>query len=267
MVGDVGQLEQVIMNVVLNARDAIPDGGRLVIRTANITLPDAAHPAPPTAPAGPYVLMAISDTGIGMDAYTKDRLFEPFFTTKALGEGTGLGLSTVYGTVSQLEGFIWVDSELGHGSVFHMCWPAAGAAAVAPPPPVRRPAPFVSRLTILLVEDEETVRRFASKVLERFGFNVIQAGSPEQALSLVGEAGGGDISLMLTDMVMPGMSGLALAEAVKPLRPEMTVLFMSGYPASVNADGDEFDPSTRLLAKPFTAAELLDHVKAALESR
>jgi CheY-like chemotaxis protein len=241
-------------------------GGRLDIRTAPLELIETGRDGPPAAPPGRYVSIAISDTGIGMDEYTKERLFEPFFTTKPVGDGTGLGLATVYGIVKQLGGFIWVASEIGQGSTFTVCWPALDASA----PPIEaasadRQLPFVSRKTILLVEDEETVRRFAAVALTRHGFRVLDVGSPEEALAIAAGADAADIKLLLTDIVMPGLTGPELAGAIRQLLPEVTVAYVSGYPANAISPDGQFEPRAPLLAKPFTSAELLRHVQEALE--
>jgi two-component system cell cycle sensor histidine kinase/response regulator CckA len=267
MSGDAGQIEQVILNLVLNARDAMAGGGRLDIRTAPLDLIETGRDGPPGAPPGRYVSIAISDTGVGMDEYTKERLFEPFFTTKPVGDGTGLGLATAYGIVKQLGGFIWVASEIGQGSTFTMCWPALGAPApstIEAASPGRQ-LPFVSRKTILLVEDEETVRRFAAVALTRHGFRVLDVGSPEEALAIANGADAADIKLLLTDVVMPGLTGPELAGAIRQLLPDVTVAYMSGYPANAISPDGQLDPRAPLLAKPFTSAELLRHVQDALE--
>jgi CheY-like chemotaxis protein len=255
-VGDAGQVEQVVMNLSLNARDAMPSGGTLTIVTRNAKEADRL----PVATTGPYVLMTIRDTGTGMDAGTREHLFEPFFTTKPVGKGTGLGLSTVYGIVKQLGGFITVESEVGEGTTFRIFLPASSRApetvqAAAKPGPV-----MVSRETILLVEDEQSVRRFAKHALERHGFRVLEAATPEQALS-IGESGDEPIALLLTDVVMPQLSGPELAERLQKVRPELPVLYMSGYPASMVMQGGQPDASVRLLPKPFTTADLLANIE------
>jgi CheY-like chemotaxis protein len=247
---DPGELEQIVMNLALNARDAMPGGGTLTIETANAERP------------GPSVRLTIRDTGTGMTPDVKEHVFEPFFTTKAVGEGTGLGLATVYGTVKQLDGSIEVESEVGRGSAFHVYLPAAGAASVA----VADAEPDVPlaprRETVLLVEDEDVVRRFAKLALERHGFHVLEAASPEAALSM---ASGGvpRPRVLLTDVVMPRMNGPELAARLTRTFPDLAVLYMSGYPA--NALGDSLsDPSIRLIAKPFTVTQLVSAIDAVL---
>ena len=260
--GDVGELEQVIMNLALNARDAMPAGGTLTIETSNVT---ARELRPPTMASGAYVLMTIRDTGVGMDSRVKAHVFEPFFTTKPEGQGTGLGLSTVYGIVKQLDGFIWVESEIGQGSTFQVYLPVAAAEAVPEPispAPTMRP-PAGRRETILLVEDEPTVRRFARLALERHGFLVIEAATPEEALSLAA-AREEPLSLLLTDVVMPRINGRELADRLKQMRPDLPVLYMSGYPSSLVLRDGLVDPSMRLMSKPFTTADLIARVHEAL---
>ena len=254
--GDVTEFEQIVMNLALNARDAMPRGGTLTIETTNLDVSEELRPA---MTPGAYVRLTISDTGTGMDAHTKEHVFEPFFTTKPVGQGTGLGLSTVYGIVKQLNGSIWVDSEVGHGTAFHVYLPAAAEDAVDVPveaaaETAARPAAG-RRATVLLVEDEETVRRYAKAALELHGLNVIVAPTPEDALSLAATTKA-PIALMLTDVVMPRMSGPDLAAKLRDMRPEMSVLYMSGYPASLVQQG-LLDPSMRLISKPFRTADLL----------
>ena len=273
--GDATEFEQIIMNLALNARDAMPAGGTLIIETANL---DAAADAPlPSMSPGPHVVMTIRDTGTGMDASTKEHVFEPFFTTKPVGQGTGLGLSTVYGIVKQLNGSIWVDSEVGQGTTFHVYLPAT-AQSVEPAGDLvkvavtgevageaaTRPA-VARRATVLLVEDEETVRRYVKAALELHGLEVVAAATPEDALSLGGPADA-PIDLMLTDVVMPRMSGPELAERIRATRPGMAVLYMSGYPATLVQQGI-LDPSMHLISKPFKTADLLAAIDNMLGAR
>ncbi len=254
--GDVTEFEQIVMNLALNARDAMPSGGTLTIATTNL---EASQNLRPTMTPGPYVQLTIRDTGTGMDARTKEHVFEPFFTTKPVGQGTGLGLSTVYGIVKQLNGSIWVDSEVGQGTAFHVYLPAAArdaanveieaAAEAAPHAAAQR------RATVLLVEDEETVRRYAKAALELHGLSVLVAPTPEDAMTIAATTEA-PIALMLTDVVMPRMSGPELAARLRDTRPEMRVLYMSGYPATLVQQG-LLDPSMRLISKPFRTADLL----------
>jgi CheY-like chemotaxis protein len=262
--GDTGQLEQVVMNLVLNARDAMREGGALRIETRNRELGEE-HGQIPQIPAGRYAVLVVADTGHGMDAHAKNHLFEPFFTTKPFGEGTGLGLPTVYGIVKQFGGFIVVESEVGRGTTFTVYWPAAAQhpspGGVATP---RREAPIVvGRETILLVEDEEPVRRFVKLALERSGFRVLEAASPRTAMAVA--AAEGPVHLLLTDVVMPGQSGADLAAELRRVYADLPVLYISGYPASlITANGMLANVSAPLLMKPFTSQELLANVESAL---
>ena len=258
---DASELEQVIINLALNARDAMPSGGTLTITTEN-AVPTRDQRAP--MGDGQFVVMRISDTGEGMSAHVRQHVFEPFFTTKPPGKGTGLGLSAVYGIVKQLNGFIWVDSEIGEGSTFHVYLPAA-AEPVAPDP-VDAGGSAVritgTHQTILLVEDEDTVRRFVRRALHTNGFRVFEAATPEDALAFA--AAQEHISLLLTDVVMPRMSGPELAHRLQGMRPGLQVLYMSGYPSSLVLPGLAIPPSVRLLSKPFTTLQLIERVQEAL---
>ncbi|MBI1728374.1 MAG: PAS domain S-box protein [Candidatus Rokubacteria bacterium] len=222
---DPGQIEQVIMNLAVNARDAMPDGGRITIETGNVELGDEYARQHVGVQPGPYVLLAVSDTGTGMDSATQARIFEPFFTTKAPGKGTGLGLSTVYGIVKQSGGNIWVYSEPGRGTTFKVYLPRV--ENTAEPVQVIRPAPGRGTESILLVEDEEAVRALAREVLEGYGYTVFEARDVADAM-LIAERHTGPIHLLVTDVVMPQMSGRALAERLASLRQEMKVGFMEG---------------------------------------
>ena len=265
---DPGQIEQVIMNLAVNARDAMPHGGKLTIETANVTLD--AHYARFHAPVKPgdYVMLAISDTGVGMDADTQAHIFEPFYTTKGL-KGTGLGLSTVYGIVKQSEGYIWLYSEAGKGTSFKIYLPrfsATGEALAAQPALVAdadQPAP--GHETILLVEDEENLRRLARQYLENQGYNVIDA--PDGATAIqISQEHKGPIHLLLTDVIMPGMTGRELANQVSPTRPEMRVLYMSGYTENHIGHNGTLDQGITLLQKPFTLPSLKAKVREMLDT-
>ena len=225
---DPSQLEQVLMNLAVNARDAMPTGGKLTIETANVYLDDAYVQRHVVAHAGPYVLLAVSDSGVGMDAETQARIFEPFFTTKEKGKGTGLGLSTVYGIVKQSGGYIWVYSELGKGTAFKVYLPRIGEAAEEVRAKLARSTAPGGRETILLLEDEASLRELVQEWLAEMSYAVLEAKSGAEALE-ISKSHSGSIHLLLTDVVMPGMSGRELAERLVSPRPEMKVLFISGY--------------------------------------
>jgi CheY-like chemotaxis protein len=251
------------MNLVVNARDAMPQGGRLTIESANVQLDeDYARQHSPLMP-GPYVLLAVSDTGIGMDAETRGRIFEPFFTTKEVGKGTGLGLSTVYGVVAQSNGHIWVYSELGHGTTFKIYLPRTREAYNVEQPSADSAPLLRGTETILLVEDEEALRELTYNLLSDSGYTVLKAEHPDVAIKIAREHSG-TIDLLLTDVVMPGMSGPALAENLAPIRPEMKVICMSGYTGF--AHRRLLDPEKPLLAKPFTREALLRKLRQILDS-
>jgi CheY-like chemotaxis protein len=263
---DASQMEQVIMNLAVNARDAMPAGGRLLIETSNAELDDTYNAVHPIVREGRYVLLAVSDTGTGMNAETQAHIFEPFFTTKPQGKGTGLGLSTVYGVVKQSGGFIWVYSEVGRGTSFKIYLPRVDQ-------PVERigTAATVSEAprgteTILLAEDEQDVREVAREFLESGGYTVIEARDGAEALKRV-EKYEDAIDLLVTDMVMPGMTGQELSTRLLQSRPEIRVLYMSGYSERAAVDSTRGDSSMRLLAKPFSRWALLRAVHEILKSR
>jgi len=262
---DPGQIEQVIMNLAVNARDAMPRGGKLTIETANVSLDESyARLHPPVEP-GEYVMLAISDTGEGMDSETQSRIFEPFFSTKGP-KGTGLGLSMVYGIVKQSGGYIWAYSEPGKGTSFKVYLPRVTETGEA----VVQPAAAAEdiqrgRETVLLVEDEVTVLRLARDFLERQGYTVIDAGDPATAI-LISNAHSGPIHLLLTDVVMPGMTGRELANQLCPRRPEMRVLYMSGYTENAIGRNGTLDAGITLLQKPFTLLTLKAKVREVLNA-
>jgi two-component system cell cycle sensor histidine kinase/response regulator CckA len=262
---DPGQLEQVVMNLCLNARDAMRDGGRLRIETANAEL-DAAFAArhKPMA-AGRYVMLAVSDTGSGIEKETQSKIFEPFFTTKERGKGTGLGLAIVYGIVKQAGGYVWVYSEVGSGTAFKIYLPRIDEPAVAPAVE-ETPTPPKGWETILLVEDDASLRGLARELLEEHGYRVIEATGPNEAIEIA-RRNPETIHLLVTDVVMPGMNGRALAEALVAARPTLRVLYMSGYTDDVIAHSGVLAPGVLLLEKPFTVLALLGRVRLALGER
>ncbi len=261
---DVGQLEQVLMNLAVNARDAMPTGGKLTIETGNVEHDPAFARGQGAAAVRQFVMLAVTDTGVGMDEATKARIFEPFFTTKAPGKGTGLGLATVYGIVQQSGGFIWVYSEPGHGTTFKIYLPRVDApaegAVVAAVGPVAR-----GTETVLLAEDSAAVRAVARQVLERQGYTVLEAPDGELALQLA-QRHSGPIHLLLTDVVMPGMSGRQLADRLALARPDMKVLYASGYTDDSVVRHGVLEEGTPYLQKPFTPESLARKVRDVLDS-
>jgi PAS domain S-box-containing protein len=263
VLADPGQVQQVLMNLVVNARDSMPDGGKLVLQTANVELDEAFSKQHPEVPPGRYVYLGVTDTGTGMTEEIKRQIFEPFFTTKEKGKGTGLGLTTVYNIVRQCEGGIWVESEAGLGTTFHIYLPrtesvaqAAGAAAEAA---------TVGRgvETLLLVEDQDAVRRMIEAMLKDHGYQVLHAPDGAQAVALA-ERYPGAIHLLIADVILPGMNGRALAEALRRSRPEMKVMYISGYSEEIIERQGVLDSSVAYLAKPFTRDSLVSKVREAL---
>jgi nitrogen-specific signal transduction histidine kinase/CheY-like chemotaxis protein len=262
---DPGQIEQVIMNLAVNARDAMPNGGDLTLETANVDLDDIYAQKHPGTVSGRYVMLAVSDTGIGMDAETRSHIFEPFFTTKSVGRGTGLGLSTVYGIIKQSGGSIEVYSELGQGTTFKIYLPRIEAPA-EPLQAAQGPASRVEGTeTILLVEDEAQVRELAAAVLTSCGYTVLVADSRRTAASIC-DAHKGDVHLLLTDVVMPGGGGREVANQVLARHPKIKVLYMSGYTTNAIVHHGVLDPGTFFLQKPFTPAVLSAKVREVLDS-
>ncbi|HEY6248453.1 MAG TPA: two-component regulator propeller domain-containing protein [Candidatus Angelobacter sp.] len=261
---DPGQIEQVIMNLVLNARDAMPKGGNLTVETANVDLDEAYAREHAAVRPGHYVMLAVSDTGVGMDPDTLAHVFEPFFTTKEMGKGTGLGLSTVYGIVKQSDGNIWVYSEPGRGTTFKIYFPRVDAPGESLTPEQRPAVGIRGNETILLVEDDYQVRELARAVLAACGYTVLAAENPSAVTSLC-ERHSGPIHLLLTDVVMPGLGGRELARQVLASRPGTKVLYMSGYMTNAIVHHGELDRGTFFLPKPFTPASLASKVRQVLD--
>jgi signal transduction histidine kinase/CheY-like chemotaxis protein len=262
---DPGQLEQVILNLAINARDAMPVGGTLTIETANAELDEAYARQHVSVRPGSYVMLAVSDTGLGMDAETQARIFEPFFTTKELGKGTGLGLSTVYGIVKQSGGNIWVYSEVGRGTTFKVYLPRVEAPLEPRARAAARSGATRGTETVLLVENDPGVRALAGRVLHEHGYTVLEARDCDEALR-VGRGHEGEIALVLTDLVMPSASGPDVAEELTALRPGVKLVFMSGYTENAAFRQRGLEPGTAFLDKPFTPAALAQKVREVLDA-
>ncbi len=260
---DPNQIEQVLVNLTVNARDAMPTGGHLSIETANVELDEVYARSHPEAKPGHYAVLAVSDTGCGMDKETQARIFEPFFTTKAHGKGTGLGLSTAYGIVKQSGGYIYVYSEVGKGTTFKVYVPLVADLPVAALPPRSTPA-SIGHETVLLVEDEDGVRLLLRSTLEDHGYAVLEAAHGADALA-VAEAFDQPIDLLLTDVVMPGMGGRELAQRFADLRPDTKVVFMSGYTDDMVIRHGVLEAEVEFIQKPYTMRALLQKVRAVLD--
>ena len=273
VLGDAGHVEQILLNLAVNARDAMPQGGTLTIETASVMLDEAATSGRLDTTPVPHVMIAVSDTGVGMDRETQARIFEPFFTTKPKGKGTGLGLSTVFGIVQQSGGFVWVYSEPGRGTTFKIYFPAIPKDH-APDAPSREAADHrragsgrvnghpPPRATVLLVEDDAQVRKLTRSILERDGYTVIVAESAADALRIAAE--NGRIDVLCTDVVMPGMNGPELAQAIRARRPGVKVLYMSGYTGDVVVHHGVPDHGLAFVQKPLTPASLSRAVEQVL---
>ncbi len=262
VMADPGQLAQVLMNLAVNARDAMPAGGRMTIETQNVELDEAYAATHSNVQPGKYAMLSISDTGVGMSEETMQRIFDPFFTTKPQGSGTGLGLAMVYGIVRQMGGWIWVYSELGKGSTFKVYFPLTGQE-IETGVPVSEPDSLGGTETVLVVEDNREVRRLAVEVLRGYGYTVLEAGGGEEALDAAGQYAG-SIDLLITDVVMPGMTGRELANRLKLIRPHVQVLYTSGYTANVIAHQGVLDPGVEYLPKPFTPVQLVTKLRKIL---
>jgi two-component system cell cycle sensor histidine kinase/response regulator CckA len=261
---DPGQLEQVLMNLAVNARDAMPDGGRLTIQTADAEIDAAYAQEHPGSVPGRYVMLAVTDTGTGMDPETQAQIFEPFYTTKGRDKGTGLGLATVYGVVKQSNGYITVDSEKGKGSSFTIYLPRVEQHVKTPSKSGPEPLTVRGSETILLVEDAEPLRVLAQLFLKENGYRVLTAADGSEAQQ-VAAVTSGPIHLLLTDVVMPGINGRVLAERLAPNHPGMKVLYMSGYTDSFIAGHGVLEPGAHLLRKPFTEDVLVRKVRELLD--
>jgi signal transduction histidine kinase/CheY-like chemotaxis protein len=261
---DPSQLDQIVANLAVNARDAMPDGGKMTIEMGNITLDEAYCQDHLGFSPGEYVLLALSDNGCGMDKETLAHVFEPFFTTKGEGKGTGLGLSTVYGIVKQNNGFVNFYSELGQGTAAKIYLPRHVGEEKAQSAPTLKTGTAGGHETILLVEDEGQVRRLAKTILERSGYQVLEAGEPFEAIALC-EKHPGDIHLVLTDVVMPNMNGKDLEERIRVLKPNIKSLFMSGYTANAIAHRGVLEKGIHFIQKPFSLTTLAKKVREVLD--
>jgi nitrogen-specific signal transduction histidine kinase len=263
VLADAGQLEQVVVNLAVNARDAMPHGGRLTITTRNATPAEMAKLAPAEVWGKPLVMLSVSDTGTGMDAATQEHIFEPFFTTKEKGKGTGLGLSTVYGIVKQSGGHVWVQSLPGQGTTFDVGLPRVDAPVGESK---RRPSGVLAtgKELILVAEDEEGVRKLTERILRNAGYRVVVAGSGAEAIR-IWEAMGKQVELLLTDVVMPQMSGRELAQQLCAQKPGLKVLYMSGYTDDAIVHHGVLDVGARLIGKPFAAADLTRRIREILD--
>jgi CheY-like chemotaxis protein len=259
---DPGQFQQILMNLVVNARDAMPGGGKIVIETANVDLDDVYCTLHPYVIPGRYVMLAVSDTGQGMSEEVQSHVFEPFFTTKERGSGTGLGLATTYGAVKQSGGYIEVESEVGKGTTFKIYLPRVEEEGKTLKDGRLVDLPGGAE-TVLLVEDEDTVRNLCSRILGELGYQVIQARSGAEAVAAAGRDD--RIDLLLTDVVMPGMSGKELATQLVLRHPEMKVLFMSGYTDDAIVHHGVLDEGVSFIGKPYTPSALARKVRQVIE--
>jgi CheY-like chemotaxis protein len=262
---DPGQIEQVILNLAVNARDAMLNGGKLTIETANIELDENYARSHIGVTPGHYVMLSVSDTGVGIAREVKERIFEPFFTTKEKGKGTGLGLSTVFGIIQQSGGNIWVYSEPDLGTTFKIYLPRIEEDAESLKPSAVSTKSLQGSETILLVEDEEIVRKLACTILQKNGYKVLEAPNGEEALRIVQEQNGNPIHLLVTDVVMPGMSGRQLADRVERLRPEMKILYISGYTDNAIVHHGVLEKGIDYIQKPFTIEGLARKVREVLD--
>jgi len=262
---DPGHIEQVIMNLVVNAKDAMPEGGKLTLQSSDVTVrPDLNEPR--FIQPGRYAVISVSDTGHGMDKETQSRIFEPFFTTKEKGKGTGLGLSTVYGIVKQSNGYVFAQSEPGVGTTFHVYLPRVEDSAEELCPVKSQPNEAGGCETVLLVEDEESVRELVRVTLASRGYHVIEAENGDCGLR-VAQAFKEHIDILITDVVMPGIGGRELAKKLVSLRPDISVLYLSGYTEDAVVAPGALGPATAFLQKPFTLQNLAKKVREVLRAR
>lgn len=262
ILADRSQIEQILVNLAVNARDAMPDRGRLTFETTVATIDDRYASSHDGCAPGEYVRLSVADTGMGMTPEVRAQIFDPFFSTKQLGQGTGLGLATVYGTVKQLGGHIWVYSEPDRGAVFKLYFPRVESTAPEQIPLQERHGQPLGAESVLLVEDEATVRRFCKTVLRRHGYRVIEAANPSEAFAAL-QTSGTTIDLIVTDVAMPGMNGREMVRRLRGTLPAFKTLYMSGYADQFSQEGIAAD--TDLLEKPFTAAQLLHRVRDVLD--
>jgi CheY-like chemotaxis protein len=267
VVADPGQLDQILMNLVVNARDAMPQGGQITIETRNIDLDENYSSEHAPVVPGRYVMLAVGDTGVGMTRDTREHAFDPFFTTKEAGKGTGLGLATVYGIVKQSGGYVWIYSEPAHGTTLKLYFPEVSAAAAFSTSEHRVASQEAERgsETILLVEDEAAVRGLTSRILEKQGYRVIAAQHGREAMDIASREEG-HIDLVLTDVVMPGMNGRGLVERLTGIRPGIKSLYMSGYTDDDIIRRGFIEASKSFLQKPFTSDGLLQTVRKVLDA-
>jgi CheY-like chemotaxis protein len=261
---DPSQVDQILANLCVNTRDAIADTGKVTIETASVTFDEDYCGQNPSIVPGEYVMLAVSDDGCGMDSETLANIFEPFFTTKDMGKGTGLGLATVYGIVKQNNGVINVYSEIGHGTTFRIYLPRHTAKEISLSEEGHTPIQQGHGETILLVEDESSIMKMTTSMLKRLGYQVIAAETPDEAIRMAQECKG-KIDLLMTDVIMPNMNGSDLASTIMAIKPDIKLLFMSGYTANVIAMHGVLDEGVHFIQKPFLRKDLITKIREALD--